>query len=87
MNPKPQPGYYRNIIGGIFPMIRIAFTNVPMYGVKRVDSNNVIELLKQSNDEFAQYYIDGLTNETMVTIVETYDENRYYSVGELYFKS
>ena len=80
MNPKPQPGYYRNIIGNIFPMIRIAFTNVPMYGVKQVDSNNVIELLKQSNDEFAQYYIDGLTNETMFTIVETYYDNRYYSV-------
>ena len=58
-----------------------------MYGVKQVDSNNVIELLKQSNDEFAQYYIDGLINETMVTIVETYSEDKYYSVGELYFKS
>ena len=36
MNLKPQPGYYRNIIGDIFPMIRIAFTNVPNYGVNQL---------------------------------------------------
>ena len=47
---KPQSGYYRNIIGDVFPMIRIAFTHTPMYGVSRVSAENVIELLKNSDD-------------------------------------
>ena len=84
---KPQAGYYRNIIGNVFPMIRIAFTNTPMSGVTRVPNDNVIDLLKDSSDQFAQYYIDGLRNGSMVTIVENQSVDRYFSVGELYFKS
>jgi len=41
---KPQAGYYRNIIGNVFPMIRIAFTHTPMSGVTRVPKDNVIDL-------------------------------------------
>ena len=84
---KPQPGYYRNIIGNVFPMIRIAFTHTPMYGVSRVAAENVIELLKKSDDQFAQYYIDGLIDGSMVTIVENESLDTYFSVGELYFKN
>ena len=84
---KPQAGYYRNIIGNVFPMIRNAFTHTPMSGVTRVPNDNVMDLLKDSSDQFAEYYIDGLRNGSMVTIVENQSVDRYFSVGELYFKS
>ena len=84
---KPQSGYYRNIIGDVFPMIRIAFTHTPMYGVSKVSAEKVIELLKKSDDQFSQYYVDGLTNGSMVTIVENESLDTYFSVGELYFKN
>jgi len=58
-----------------------------MYGVTRVDNTNVIEVLKKSEDEYAPYYINGLINGDMVTIVETPQLDTYYNVGELYFKS
>ena len=84
---KPQAGHYKNIIGNVFPMIRIAFTHTPMYGVTKVEKDNVIDLLNKSNDEFAQYYIDGLNNGSMVTIVENQSVDTYFTLGELYFKS
>jgi hypothetical protein len=84
---KPQAGHYRNIIGDVFPMIRIAFTHTPMIGVTEVPNDNVINLLKDSSDQFAQYYIDGLSDGSMITIVENQSVDRYFSVGELYFKS
>ena len=84
---RAPAGYYRNILKDTYPMIRIALTHTPMYGVTRVDNTNVIEVLKQSDDEYATYYINGLINGDMVTIVETPQLDTYYSVGELYFKS
>jgi hypothetical protein len=84
---KPETGHYKNIIGNVFPMIRIAFIHTPMYGVTKVAKDNVIDLLNKSNDEFAQYYIDGLNNGSMITIVENQNVDRYFSVGELYFIS
>ena len=84
---RAPAGYYRNLLKDTYPMIRIALTHTPMYGVTRVDNTNVIEVLKQSDDEYATYYINGLINGDMVTIVETPQLDTYYSVGELYFKS
>ena len=84
---KAPAGYYRNLLKDTYPMIRIALTHTPMYGVTRVDNSNVIEVLKQSDDEYAPYYINGLNNGDMVTIVENPQLDTYYNVGELYFKS
>lgn len=84
---KAPAGHYRNLLKDTYPMIRIALTHTPMYGVTRVDNSNVIEVLKQSDDEYAPYYINGLNNGDMVTIVETPQLDTYYNVGELYFKS
>jgi hypothetical protein len=77
-------GHYRNLISD--SNIRIAFTHTPMYGVTRINNGQVIEELEKSNDEYAQYYIDGLKNGTMVTIVENSHSDKYFSPGELYFK-
>lgn len=84
---KAPAGHYRTILKDTYPMIRIALTHTPMYGVTRVDNTNVINVLEQSDDEYAQYYINGLTNGDMVTIVENPQLDTYYGVGELYFKS
>ena len=84
---KPQAGYYRNIIGKVFPMIRIAFTHTQMIGVTKVRNEKVIELLNESNDPFAVYYISGLNNGSMVTIVENQSVDKYFNISELYFKS
>ena len=80
---KAPTGHYRKLISN--PYIRIAFTHTPMYGCLTVDSSKVIEELKQSQDEYAQYYIDGLNNGSMVTIIEGVNQDRYFSFGELYF--
>jgi hypothetical protein len=80
-------GYYRQLLSNTFPMVRIAFTHTPMYGVTRVDNTNVLKVLDNSTDPHSKYYSEGLRNGTMVTIVENEDQDRYFSVGELYFKS
>jgi hypothetical protein len=82
---KAPTGHYRKLISN--PYIRIAFTHTPIHGCLRiVDNQHIIDELKQSNDEFAQYYVDGLTNGTMVTIIEGVNQENYYrNNGELYF--
>jgi len=81
---KAPTGHYRKLISN--PYIRIAFTHTPIYGCTIIrDNQHIIDELKQSEDEYAQYYIDGLTNGSMVTIVEVRDQARYFSHGELYF--
>ena len=80
---KAPTGHYKKLISN--SNIRIAFTHTPIYGCIKVDSSKVIEELKQSSDEFAQYYINGLTSGDMVTIIEKSYEDKYFSVGELYF--
>ena len=82
---KPQAGYYRNLLSD--KNVRIAFTHTPMHGVTRIDNTKVLEELKQSTDEYAQYYINGIENGQMVTIVENQHSDRYFAPGELYFKS
>jgi hypothetical protein len=85
---KPQSGHYREILKDTYPFIRIALTHAPMSGVTRVNDANVIKVLEQSTDQFAQYYIDGLRNGQMVTIIENTNYlDQYFGVGELYFKS
>ena len=84
-NMKAPTGQYRKLISN--PHIRIAFTHTPIYGCLRiVDNQHIIDEIKRSNDEFAQYYVDGLTNGTMVTIIEGQDQDYYYrNNGELFF--
>lgn len=84
---QPPKGYYRQLLSDTYPMIRIGFTHTPMYGVTRVDNTNVLKVLDNSTDPYSKYYSEGLRNGTMVTIVENSDTDRYFSVGELYFKS
>jgi len=84
---KPEPGHYRQILQDVLPMVRIALTNSPMSGVTKVSDTWVLQILQNSTDTFAQYYIDGLNNGTMITIVENQSRNQYFSSGELYFKS
>ena len=81
---KPQPGYYRNLLTD--KNVRIAFTHTPMYGVTRIDNTETLKELENSTDEYAKYYIDGLKNGNMVTIVENSYSDRYFAPGELYFK-
>ena len=83
---KAPSGYYRQLLSDKFPMVRIAFTHTPIIGCTNVDSRPVINLLKGLDDEYASYYVNGLEDGSMVTIVEGNSE-RYFEVGELYFKS
>jgi len=83
---KPQTGYYRNILTA-YPNIRIAFTHTPIIGCVVVDNTKALEVLKASDDEFASYYVQGLENGSMVTIVENSFEKTWANNGELYFKS
>ena len=87
MAEKAPTGYYRQILADTFPMIRIALTHTPMYGVTKVNPNHVLQVFDTSSDRYAKYYADGIRNGSMVTIVENVSVDRYFSVGELYFKS
>jgi hypothetical protein len=87
-NMKAPTGHYRKLISN--PYIRIAFTHTPIYGCLIINDNQpIIDEIKQSNDEFAQYYVDGLTNGTMIAIIEGKDQygyrDYYRNNGELYF--
>lgn len=84
---KAPTGHYRTILADSYPMVRIAFTHTPIYGATIVPSQNVLKVLDESQDKFAKYYAHNIRNGAMVTIVENASVDRYYSVGELYFKS
>lgn len=84
---KAPTGYYRQLLADVYPMIRIALTHTPMYGVTKVSPDNVLRVFDSSDDKYAKYYADGIRSGSMVTIVENVSVDRYYSVGELYFKS
>lgn len=84
---KPPTGYYKQLLNDSYPIVRIAFTHTPMTGVIRIDNSNVLNVLRKSTDPYAQYYIKGLTEGSMVTIIENTDKDKYFTVGELYFKS
>ena len=85
---KPSPGYYRQLLADTHPQIRIAFTHTPIIGCRIVEEQPIIEALQKSTDEYAPYYIQGLQDKSMVSIIENAHYNDYYkNNGELYFKS
>lgn len=87
---KPQAGYYRNLLRDSYPEVRIAFTSSPIIGCRRVDAGPVIEELKKSTDPYAEYYISGLQNGLMATIIELNSLSSskvWQNNGELYFRS
>ena len=61
-------GWYRNLISD--SNIRIAFTHTRIIGCTIVDNSKTLEDLGKSEDQYAQYYIDGLKSGNMITIVE-----------------
>ena len=84
---QAPPKYYRNIIGDKFPSVRIAFTHTPIIGCTMIPKEPILEVLRESDDEYAEWYINGLENGSMVTIIENPTSKEYWSAGELYFKS
>ena len=84
---QAPPKYYRTILKDTLPHVRIAFTHTPIIGCTRIPKEPVLAELKKSNDEYAEWYINGLENGTMVAIVENGVGQEHWAVGELYFKS
>ena len=78
-------GWYLNLISD--SNIRIAFTHTRIIGCTIVDNSKTLEDLEKSEDQYAQYYIDGLKSGNMITIVEDNVIDRYFKRGELYFLS
>ena len=81
---RPAPGYYRKLLP-MYPDVRIAFTHTPIIGCTIVDNAGVLAALKTNTDPYAQYYANGLTNGTMVTIVENACVKTWANNGELFF--
>ena len=81
---NPPKGYYRELLCE-FPSVRIAFTHTPIIGCKVIDSKPIIEELEKSTDPHSKFYVDGLKNGTLVTIVENYIDKVYRNNGELFF--
>lgn len=84
---KAPKGYYRTLLKDKFPEVRIALTNQPIVGCTEIPQEPIISELKKSNDEYADYYINGLLNREMKTIIEDASGKDYFKPGELYFKS
>lgn len=81
--------YYRRLLKDSYPNVRIAFTHSPIVGCVRVPVTRIIEALKKTNDPCADYYIHGLENGTMITIIEAtfYSKTWWQPNGELFFKT
>jgi hypothetical protein len=77
-------GYYRTLLKD-FPEVRIAYTHTPIIGCKIIDAAPFIQHLEKSTDMYAKFYVEGLKNGTLVTIVEQYSNRVYANNGELYF--
>lgn len=71
----------------MYPEVRIAFTHTPIIGCTKIDNTMILEVLRNSEDKYAQYYIKGLEDGSMVTIVEKSYGKVWANNGELYFKS
>jgi hypothetical protein len=82
---KAPAGHYRKLLTN--PTVRIAFTHTPVRNCTVIDNSATIKELQQSKDEYAQYYINGLLDGSMVTITENSNDNKVFAPGELYFKS
>lgn len=85
---RPPTGHYRKLLSATHPQVRIAFTHTPIYGCTKINSSDIQEVLKQSDDMYAEYYFNGLRDGSMVAIVEnSYHDRVYKNNGELYFTS
>lgn len=85
---RPTPGYYRQLLSATHPQVRIAFTHTPIHGCTRIDSSDVKQVLSNSDDIYARFYLDGLSDGSLVTIVEnSYYDRVYKNNGELFFTS
>jgi hypothetical protein len=84
---KPSTGYYRELLKGTFPEVRIAFTHTPIIGCTKVNAIKIIQELKKCSDPFAAFYVEGLEKETMLPIVENSIYDKKWAPGELYFKT
>lgn len=74
-------------IGSKFPDVRIAFTHTPMTGVTVIPKEPIVDMLKASDDEYKEWYVNGLEDGSMVAIVENQFADKYYAPGELFFNS
>lgn len=83
---RAPTGYYRKLLSATHPQVRIAFTHTPIYGCRNIDSSKVEELLSMSSDPYAKYYLNGIKDGSMVTIVEDeYYVKVYKNNGDLFF--
>ena len=83
---NPPKGYYRELLPNSLRDIRIAFADVPMSGVSKVDNSQVLTVLDNSQDQHAKFYADGLRAGRLVTVVEN-NGGKVWKPGELFFGS
>lgn len=82
----PPKGYYRNIIGDLYPNIKIAFTHTPIHGCRKVDHTAILAMFDLSDYPYAKFYADGLRSGELIAItVGYYDYGVYKNNGELFF--
>jgi hypothetical protein len=80
---NPPTGTYKQILTTL-PNVKLAFTHTPIIGMRVISSDVVLEVLDNSDHEWAKYYADNIRNGNIVPIVPQYD-NKIYKPGELYF--
>lgn len=83
----PPKGHYRSILKDSYPDVRIAFTHTPIIGCTRVNSEPVLRVLDNSDDQYAKFYADGLRDGSLAAIVENNVNKERWGYGELFFKS
>lgn len=83
---KAPTGHYRKLLKDTHPNVRIAFTHTPIIGCTRINETPILEVLKESDDQYAEYYVNGLESGAMVAIVEnSVYKKTYKNNGELFF--
>lgn len=89
MNTPPK-GHYRNLLPSHLSHIRLALTNQPMTGVKKIpqaQQDDLITFFDDHPDQYAKHYANGLRTGSMVAIVENSAPDTYWRPGELFLKS
>ncbi|MCC7435012.1 MAG: hypothetical protein IT363_10035 [Methanoregulaceae archaeon] len=84
---QPPKGYYKQLLPPDLSHVRLAFSNIPMSGVRKLDPAPVLAVLDAlKSNQHARYYADGIRNGSILAVEEV-GGGRYWAPGELFFRS
>lgn len=88
---KPPAGHYRKILPEELKHLRFALAHTPIIGAEKFPdmSEDLANFMDNSEDEYAEYYAEGLRDGSIIPIVPNAQISTpgHWAPGELFFKS